>query len=163
MSLNPRPAVLPATARVARASPSTCVTSDMPDCGPARTGPSEASAPRGERRARPHEWSVTIKSSTARPVLRYSMPVPQKRLEGIDYSDPDPVVFVTLRAHPGTAPLVDDRLASAVFHELHLMRTRQGVSLYAYCRMPVLPPVSGWLRSSAGKYACGHTDTPRAC
>jgi len=69
-------------------------------------------------------------------VLRYHVAVPQKRLEDVDYSDPALVVFVTIRAHPGTSPFRDERVARAVVREPDMMRTRHRVSLYAYCLMP---------------------------
>lgn len=65
--------------------------------------------------------------------------LPQRRrlrLPAFDYSNPDYVYFVTLRADHLRAPFADAALAKAVVDALLYQRTTGRVSVYAYVLMP---------------------------
>jgi len=51
----------------------------------------------------------------------------RRRLVGFDYSDPNHVYFVTIRALPETSPFGDERLAEIVIRSLHWLRANRGV------------------------------------
>jgi len=81
----------------------------------------------------------------------------RKRLEGLDYSDPDHVFFVTVGALASLrddreGPFADQDLAKRIIDCLLQIREKRGLRLFSYCLMPdhlhLLLSVSGsgvWL------------------
>jgi REP element-mobilizing transposase RayT len=58
------------------------------------------------------------------------------RLPNVDYAEASLVFFVTIRAHPRTAPFTDPTLAQEVIQSLAWLREKRRMRLHAYCLMP---------------------------
>ncbi len=58
------------------------------------------------------------------------------RLKDFDYSNPDYVYFVTVRARSLSEPFQNQILAHKVIDSLLFIREAKGIRLYCYCLMP---------------------------
>jgi REP element-mobilizing transposase RayT len=58
------------------------------------------------------------------------------RLKDFDYSNPDYVYFVTVRARRLSEPFQNQMLAHKVIDSLLFIREAKGIHLYCYCLMP---------------------------
>lgn len=78
---------------------------------------------------------------------------PRIRLKGFDYTDPDAVYFVTIRASEGSRPFVGAELPIIAVEQLDGLRSRFGVSIYAFTVMP--DHVHALVRLETGNHSLG--------